>query len=984
MNTNEFLSFILPADGYYIFAKPLDNGGYKHTVFESVDALADYADSHPHNAFYACSSFREKSIKVEAKGEVKIKRRTQTNVLKVKSQWLDIDCGKKQYPTQKDGLRDLKRFCDETTLPMPNIIVNSGGGLHVYWVFERAVDAEVWTKVATMFKKVTKLFKFSQDDTSRTSDRASVLRPVGSINAKPGRDPKKVRIVGAPNLTPVKFNKWANTVFRLSKTEAAETTTNLPAKAAKTDDAMDFLSHLADRNGEFPKASAIQAANHCAVLANFRDTKGATQGENLWYAMLGLVKHCVEGDALCHEWSSGHPDYFEDECQSKIDQWKVGPTTCERFKDCDDSNLCAGCQHDVKSPISLGRLAPEQSKEVVVGESTLTLPELPEGLRDNYRYVVGDGLKVRMENDKGVEYWTTISRGFVRVVDVYYDTDAKGYAYQTEVMIRPEAGWRIAGIQASAIAQGGNALYKETGAKLGVMPMGPKQELEKYMKTYADIVQQTTDEVKMHDHMGWVEDGFLLGDIKYFEDTRVSPVKIGERIKVEAIKFSKRAGDLDRYIHLINYMYNRPRYQAYQFTYLAGFGSALLGLLYNTPIGIVLSAWSREPGRGKSTACRLAQGIWAVPQRVSDGKGITDIAATYNTAYRRNLPMVIDEVSDWGAERIGSFAYHYTSGMPRERGHKDGGVVDNSHLMWQNFVLLNSNTSAVNALNLYKRDCTPQIVRVWEYNMDTKNSDMLDPVEAKVVADELAGMGGLAGDKFLRYVVPNKARITKQLREFDAWFTRKCNFGPEARYWGSTAACIMEAAMITKRLGLHDFDLKELQEWMVKSLLIMKSSLGVAKEASGYSFSDMMADLQSGFLMTTNEGDLREKRPAQFMPGHGPVRGSVTGRVIEDRGLVYVSINAIKNWCRQHKENYDTVLGTARNNGWLRNEGTRYALGKGMRIPLPQTTVIELDWSAYEQMLRVVDEDKRSEDNPDSAEIIPLASRAKTQGYAAS
>jgi hypothetical protein len=55
---------------------------------------------------------------------------------------MDIECGEtmadagRGYATPADALSALDQFCQDTRLPQPTHIVESGGGLHIYWALE--------------------------------------------------------------------------------------------------------------------------------------------------------------------------------------------------------------------------------------------------------------------------------------------------------------------------------------------------------------------------------------------------------------------------------------------------------------------------------------------------------------------------------------------------------------------------------------------------------------------------------------------------------------------------------------------------------------------------------------------------------------------------------------------------------------------------------------------------------------------------------
>lgn len=103
--------------------------------------------------------------------------------------WMDIDCGKDKagndrgYATAQEAEDAVQGFCTTTGLPTPTQIVDSGGGLHVYWVLDDAVLRDSWKYSASKLKALTKQCDLFADD-SRTADIASVLRIPGTLNHK--------------------------------------------------------------------------------------------------------------------------------------------------------------------------------------------------------------------------------------------------------------------------------------------------------------------------------------------------------------------------------------------------------------------------------------------------------------------------------------------------------------------------------------------------------------------------------------------------------------------------------------------------------------------------------------------------------------------------------------------------------------------------------------------------------------------------------
>lgn len=133
-------------------------------------------DRRAQNVYHACATFKDGQS------------RKASNAQAMRAFWLDIDCGAEKaktgdgYETKEDAAMALRAFCRSAELPRP-MIVDSGGGLHVYWPLKKTISAERWKPIADKLKRATKALGFLADQ-SRTADAASILRPVGTHNRK--------------------------------------------------------------------------------------------------------------------------------------------------------------------------------------------------------------------------------------------------------------------------------------------------------------------------------------------------------------------------------------------------------------------------------------------------------------------------------------------------------------------------------------------------------------------------------------------------------------------------------------------------------------------------------------------------------------------------------------------------------------------------------------------------------------------------------
>lgn len=144
------------------------------SVAEAITTAAEYA-AKGYDIYHACGEFLSPD------------NRKASNATGACALWLDIDCGTdkaaagKGYRSKAEAFGSLIEFCKKTGLPNPTHIVDSGGGLHVYWVFDRTIPADQWRESACKFKYLTQTLGLKADG-ARTADIASVLRLPGTLN----------------------------------------------------------------------------------------------------------------------------------------------------------------------------------------------------------------------------------------------------------------------------------------------------------------------------------------------------------------------------------------------------------------------------------------------------------------------------------------------------------------------------------------------------------------------------------------------------------------------------------------------------------------------------------------------------------------------------------------------------------------------------------------------------------------------------------
>ncbi len=104
----------------------------------------------------------------------------------------------------------------------------------------------------------------------------------------------------------------------------------------------------------YPKPDTKAICAGCKFLVNCKENPSKVD-EPAWYAMVSVTSRLEDGDALTHEYSSGHPDYNPYETDNKIEQAlaSAGPRTCADISTRWDG--CPTCEYwgKITSPIMI-------------------------------------------------------------------------------------------------------------------------------------------------------------------------------------------------------------------------------------------------------------------------------------------------------------------------------------------------------------------------------------------------------------------------------------------------------------------------------------------------------------------------------------------------------------------------------------------------------------------------------------------------------
>lgn len=885
MDTAAFFAKVLPRRGFYALA--VFNRGLaeppQHRFYDDVDTMAEAAvlfSARATNVYHACASFAEHGSRKAA------------NARNAGSLWLDLDVGKaseaKSYRTQVDALHDIYKFVDAVGLPQP-LVVSSGVGLHCYWPFTHDIGATEWKLLSEKLAAALDANGVKHDAT-RTSDLASILRPVGTVWAKTSTKPVTL-ITDAEPTPPAEIEAALDSYNRVAVPEAVQRT-------AKPQIANPFAAALP----EYPPSHATEIIRHCAALSLVADKKGDVP-EPLWRAMLGVVKHTVEGAGLAHEWSRGYAGYSADETQDKLERWNAAPTTCAEFRR--HTDVCADCSQTVTSPIALGYAAaeppavePPKAAQSVVEVDPLAGVAWPPNIHWN-----GAELCYMMRNDDGVITPVSFSD------TLFYPTtrvEAEDGTWLLQMRMQVRKGeWRDFGIPTESISDP-RSLCRALAAYEVIIYPKKAQYAMLHVQNFTKSLKDSGTQIRTYHSLGWHNnyEEFLLGSEALCSSGVVSPIMLSSGFAEGASALDSLAaplgvaGTVREWSEAVDAVYNREHVEPYQFLFYAAFGAPLVALLGNDEWHGIPIAVTGESGLGKTAVCSAAISIYGDPRRMKldvSNMGATMLSVQNILSKAKNLPLIFDEVTGRDPEQLRDLMYSVANGRKKTRSTASGSTtVATDRWYTQVFVTGQNNLHGeLHKLKAAERDAVK--LRVFESSMDRatfdaafKGINSFDDVGGK-----FSQLYGAVGRQYLLWVMKNRESVVEGLNRLMSKYAPSGSDSAKRFYIWLVVTALLGGKIATK-LGYLNFDYDNIKTWAFKQIDVLSADIA---ETAG-SLDDQMADfvnwlLDGRTIVTKHFGDSRTAEELPVLP----IRNTVRARIARDERRFLVSLVGAREWC---------------------------------------------------------------------------------------
>jgi hypothetical protein len=917
---------VLPGPGhgiYFAVGIKKANGPKKAIVlhraannFAELEQGALDFESRGLNTYFALSSFTNGDS------------RETDNAAYAKAVWFDIDTQETPshketavYKDRTEAAVALRKFVTDTALPDP-WIVDSGGGLHVYWPLEAEVTKEEWQPIARGMAALGAQHGLDIDNAC-TTDASRILRVPGTTHVT-SRNIVRIIHQAVRPLNVIEVTTLKEKGLAVSKPDSKLGPRRQLDEATKA-----LLNNKATKFSLIAKRSLQDEG--CAHIKHIVSDQ-ASVSEPMWRAGLSIAWYCDDAETSIHKMSKDHPNYDADETRQKAEKTK-GPYVCKTF-DTLAPGVCQGCPHyeKITSPIQLGVLIEKAAPGTTVAAFNSTgvavqyqIPPLP------WPYFRGKAGGIWKEKDGDSEKETCVYEHDFFVTQRLYEAGVGEMAWLR--LYLPRDGLR------QFTTPVGDLLSKDKCRDLlasnGVFAYGKQMDnIMTYITRVLKELQVSEKAMKAHAHFGWTEndESFVVGESE-ITPTAVIYTPPSVQTKNVTPMFEPK-GSLTEWQDVFN-LYARPGFEPHAFAACTAFGSPLFKFTGHR--GSIINLLNNESGTGKSTILGMSNSVFGHPTDLMMLADDTQNARIHRMGVLSNIAGTLDEVTNMKSELISDTAYTVTHGRGKNRMQSQSNSERVNHTRWSMIMLSTSNASLYDKLLQLKAFPDGESMRIIEYQIDRVGN--LDKAEADKLFSKLAENYGHAGIPYMQWVVANRDKANALRERIQQNLDKALGYTGRERFWSSTISSNLAGGHIARDLGLIEYDMERVYEWCLHEFSRMQKSMTIRGRDAISTLGEFINDHMANILIINENSTLRTGLPEAAIR---EPRSDLMIRIEPDTKRMYISARGMRDFCTRQQLTYKDVIKELGDAG-IYMQNVKKRLSKGTHITATAVDALEID-----------------------------------------
>ena len=641
-----------------------------------------------------------------------------------------------------------------------------------------------------------------------------------------------------------------------------------------------------------------QIANSCAQVGTSLTEHGEHDGRQLWRAMLTLAFFCEDACDWSHEVGSLHPTYDQAKTDAEVGRIvaeharkSFGAPLCTSL-DAERPGVCATCPHlgNVTTPYQLGLQA---------AAPTAPHPNtLPWGYRRNNGW-----LEHQRKNKKDEYVWARIVE--CNITDPVVDLVDAPTGMRTRLTFtcnrQSQKGARLSVYHDDLLnLQTGHAVLSVSSVYLGFFNARGFLEL---LMAWIEQLTRFQPAEKQLPSFGWAAKngayaGIGVGGTYYDPTGREIEAPNADRKLIE--RYTPQ-GTLAAWQQAATFVAGKvPELHT---AIAASLGAPLMKLAGENG-GCI--AFVGPSGAGKSSAFIAGAAVWGDPLRTMISLDDTYNAQGHMLGQTRVMPLYWDEAKvvakDRQAELV-TMLHKLTQG--RDKARLTSSVQLREGGEWNTLFPLATNNSVTDLIASQDGHKSATLVRVLE--IEVPDRKIPGSQQATRIISNLKLNYGHAGRTYAKYLGQNVPSIEAEIDKIaDAVRAAIAPYEAEERFYVSIAACIIVGAMLARRLGLIQLDVKGIAKVLVDAILRARHERHALEPKNPL---DTLAQVFAQFIQDHMDACVVTRRFSRRGTGHtiagkleeysAPIRKLPTPAfhlAVEDEALRF-DVRYFRTWC---------------------------------------------------------------------------------------
>jgi len=885
----QFYEKALPTQGVYCISGIDKNGKVSNRFAETLDDVIDKIDriKSNQNTFVALGSFDGYSRKA-------------VDCLFVRSFFIDLDVGEnKDYKDKSDAHEALLKLQGAAELPDP-VVIDSGGGIHAYWLMDKDIPCDEWKTYAEKFKALC--MSHISIDPVVTADAARIMRAPDTLNFK--TDPPRPTSVISDEIHVYSWQEFREFLGGPTAEQVDEPVVDILAEIPKgLDDDTKAMLKLDNFSKTFEVLAqkSVDDEGGCAQIKYMLEN-ATTLEEPMWFAGLSIAKFCEDGATAIHEISNEHPDYNYDKTEEKASRFPA-PRTCSWFID-NYPERCEGCQHRGKivSPIVLGREfkpAAKVDKEESVWQapSTKTVPEFPEFLMPFVQGVNGGIYFVPAPkvDKKGIKHQDDpiliLPHDLYPVQRMYSPHDGECLLMR---LVLPKDDMREFLVPMKHVYA--KETFKSLMASNGVFPSSNNTEhLMNYVVKWGQYMQINAKADQMRMQMGWTAErseaeewekrSFVIG--------KKEITQTGETINAPSSPFVRGIakhivphGTYARWRESLDYL-NTPEFELHAFASMSGLGSPLMS--YTSTSGVAVSLFGKS-GNAKTGAMYAGLSMFGNPKNLSVVQA-TDNGLTGRYLALHNLMFGLDEIGDKKPEDLGRLIHNVSHGKAKIKMQASVNAEREYEMSASMIAMFTTNHTIYGKLENIKANPDGEAARLIEFHVHKPSLLEKEGRLGKYIFDAFNYNYGHAGPMFIKEIIRlGDNYVLDHMGKWEEKFISDFGEHTQYRFYQNLIAANFGAAAIANEHEITGYKLDMIYHETVRAMIDIRDNVVKVNRTDYQSLLGDFVNRNMGNILV-----LKDERVTM------EPRGQIVARISSNENLLQVSKSEFKRFLAERQ-----------------------------------------------------------------------------------